>query len=94
MLKNLNLDLSDVKFQILDEGDKMLDMGFQEDIMEIQKFLPEDYRSMIFSATVPGFIQELAAKKLKDPLLLDLVGNDTAQIPDRIEHKAVLCNNY
>ena len=34
----------------------MLDMGFDEDIMEIQKYLPEDYKSMIFSATVPGYI--------------------------------------
>jgi superfamily II DNA/RNA helicase len=46
------------QFQILDEGDKMLDMGFEQDILEIQKFLTreEGTRSMIFSATVPGFI--------------------------------------
>jgi superfamily II DNA/RNA helicase len=40
----------------LDEGDKMLDMGFEEDILEIQKHLTEGYKSMIFSATVPPFI--------------------------------------
>jgi len=46
-----------VKYQILDEGDKMLDMGFEQDILEIQKYiLAEDSRSMIFSATVPAFI--------------------------------------
>jgi ATP-dependent RNA helicase RhlE len=61
----------------LDEGDKMLDMGFEQDILEIQKHLSGDTRSMIFSATVPGFIQELAAKKLKNPILIDLVGDDT-----------------
>jgi ATP-dependent RNA helicase DeaD len=61
----------------LDEGDKMLDMGFDEDILEIQKFMPESYKSMIFSATVPPFIQELASKKMNDAILLDLVGNDT-----------------
>ncbi len=55
----------------------MLDMGFEEDIVEIQKFLPENTRSMIFSATVPAFIQELATKKLKDPVLIDLVGDET-----------------
>lgn len=34
----------------------MLDMGFEEDIVEIQKHIPEGYKSMIFSATVPSFI--------------------------------------
>lgn len=55
----------------------MLDMGFEEDIIEIQKNLPEGTRSMVFSATVPGFIQELAAKKFNNPVLIDLVGDDT-----------------
>lgn len=68
----------------------MLDMGFEQDIIEIQKSLAEGTRSMIFSATVPGFIQELAVKKMKDPILIDLVGNDTNQVPERIENKAVL----
>jgi ATP-dependent RNA helicase RhlE len=68
----------------------MLDMGFEEDIVEIQKFLPENTRSMIFSATVPAFIQELATKKLKDPVLIDLVGDETNQVPERIVNKAVL----
>jgi len=45
---------------------------------------------MIFSATVPAFIQELAKKRLKDPVLIDLVGDDTTQVPERIINKAVL----
>jgi ATP-dependent RNA helicase RhlE len=69
----------------------MLDMGFEQDIIEIQKHLPEgETRSMIFSATVPAFIQELATKRLKDPVLIDLVGNDTNQVPERIINKAIL----
>lgn len=68
----------------------MLDMGFEQDIIEIQKSYPEGVRSMIYSATVPSFIQELAVKKMKDPILIDLVGNDTNQVPERIENKAVL----
>ncbi len=57
----------------------MLDMGFEQDILEIQKHLTreEGTRSMIFSATVPAFIQELAKKRLNDPILIDLVGDDT-----------------
>lgn len=45
---------------------------------------------MIFSATVPGFIQELAVKKLKNPILIDLVGDDTNQVPERIKQFAVV----
>lgn len=77
MLKSSDLDLSQVKYQILDEGDKMLDMGFEQDIIEIQQHIDDEARSMIFSATVPAFIQELALKTFKDPILIDLVGNDT-----------------
>lgn len=94
MLNSGNLHLDEVKFQILDEGDKMLDMGFEEDIVEIQKHLTEGYKSMIFSATVPGFIQQLALKKMKNPILIDLVGNDTNQVPERITNKAVICANH
>lgn len=90
LLNNEGLSLDKVEYQILDEGDKMLDMGFEEDILEIQKSLPESTRSMIFSATVPAFIQELATKKLKDPVLIDLVGDDTNQVPERIVNKAIL----
>ena len=68
----------------------MLDMGFEQDIVEIQKFLPKETKSMIFSATVPKFIQELATKRFKNSILLDLVGDETNQIPERISHKAVL----
>ena len=52
--------------------------------------MKDGVRSMIFSATVPGFIQDLAAKKLKNPILLDLVGDETNQIPERIKHFAVV----
>lgn len=90
LLTNSGLTLDQVAYQILDEGDKMLDMGFEQDIIEIQKSLADDTRSMIFSATMPAFIQELATKRLKDPILIDLVGNDTNQVPERIINKAVL----
>ncbi len=57
LLKNEGLKLKNVKYQILDEGDKMLDMGFEQDIFEIQKHLEDgEVNSMIFSATVPAFI--------------------------------------
>ena len=72
---NFGLDLEGVEYQILDEGDKMLDMGFEKDIKRIQTFIG-GARSMIFSATVPAYIQEIATKHMKSPTLIDLVGND------------------
>lgn len=48
---------------------------------------------MIFSATVPEFIQEISKEYLKEPLLIDLVGTETNQIPDRIKNICVICNS-
>lgn len=48
---------------------------------------------MIFSATVPKYIQEIAIKKLKEPMLIDLVGTDSTQIPSRIKNICILCNS-
>ncbi|CDW89731.1 dead-box atp-dependent rna helicase 53-like [Stylonychia lemnae] len=93
LLQNSGLQLSEAQYQILDEGDKMLDMGFEEDIIEIQKYLPQTARSMIFSATVPAFIQELAKKKFDNPILLDLVGNDTNQVPERIQNIGIMISD-
>lgn len=57
ILESFGYDLSEVEYFVLDEGDRMLDMGFQDDIMQIQQAIPnDDVRSMIFSATVPTFI--------------------------------------
>jgi len=70
----------------------MLDMGFGEDIKTLQEYLPEA-QTMIFSATVPEYIQDIAMQKLKNPILLDLVGTDTTQIPKQIKNICLLCNS-
>ncbi len=59
------VDLSQVKYFILDEADRMLDMGFYDDIMQIATKLPRDRQTLMFSATMPPRIQELASKILK-----------------------------
>lgn len=62
MIESYDLKLDQVDYFVLDEGDRMLDMGFQDDIMKIQSHISnQNCRSMIFSATVPKFIQQLAA---------------------------------
>ena len=62
------VDLSEVEFFILDEADRMLDMGFYDDIMTIWSHLPKENRqTLMFSATMPEKIRKMAAKVLKNP---------------------------
>lgn len=63
LIAHLNLgyvDLSKVSYFILDEADRMLDMGFYDDIMQIVKYLPKERQTIMFSATMPAKIQQLA----------------------------------
>ena len=61
------VDLSRVSYFILDEADRMLDMGFYDDIMQIVKFLPKERQTIMFSATMPAKIQQLAGNILNNP---------------------------
>ena len=61
------VDLSAVEFFILDESDRMLDMGFYDDIMQIAKRLPKKRQTLMFSATMPPKIQKMAKSLLVNP---------------------------
>ena len=61
------LRLSEVEFLVLDEADRMLDMGFIHDIRKIVAKLPARRQTLFFSATMPGAIAELAQQMLRDP---------------------------
>jgi ATP-dependent RNA helicase RhlE len=65
-------DTSAVEFLILDEADRMLDMGFYDDIITITKQLPKKRQTLMFSATMPPKIRELATKLLKNPASISL----------------------
>ncbi len=62
-----SIDLSTVEYLVLDEADRMLDMGFMPDIKEIVQELPEERQTMLFSATMPTEIRELSNSILKNP---------------------------
>ncbi|WP_411266285.1 DEAD/DEAH box helicase [Bacillus sp. HNG] len=61
------LKLQNVKTVVLDEADEMLNMGFIEDIEAILKGVPEERQTLLFSATMPGPIQRIAERFMKDP---------------------------
>ena len=67
-----NIDLSKVSFFILDEADRMLDMGFCDDILQIAKQLPPKHQTIMFSATMPNDILQLAHQLLKNPVEVKL----------------------
>lgn len=55
---------------VIDEADEMLDMGFIEDVQKILEFLPEERQTLLFSATMPGPVQQLAEKFMKSPTVI------------------------
>ncbi len=66
------LQLSKVKFVVLDEADEMLDMGFEDDLKAILNELPPTRQTALFSATLPSRIAKIAEKHLKDPIRVSI----------------------
>jgi ATP-dependent RNA helicase DeaD len=75
------LILKEVRFLVLDEADRMLDMGFIEDITFIISKTPKDRQTMLFSATIPGEIRKLAEEHMRSPKLVS-VSEDELVLPN------------
>ena len=91
LISHLNgghIDLKKVSFFILDEADRMRDMGFYDDIMKIASYLSEERQTIMFSATMPDNIQKLAQNILHDPVEVKIAVSKPAE---KIQQQAYLC---
>ncbi|ERJ82370.1 RNA helicase [Porphyromonas gingivalis SJD2] len=91
LISHLNLGsavLSHVSYFVLDEADRMLDMGFFDDIMQIYKQLPSSCQTVMFSATMPPKIRKLAASILRDPIEVEIA---ISRPPESIMQSAYIC---
>ena len=83
-----NLNLSRTSFFVLDEADRMLDMGFSDDILQINSLLPKDCQKIMFSATMPAKIRELAVSLLHNPVEVKIAVSKPAE---KIQQSAYVC---
>lgn len=85
------LDISQLRFLVLDEADEMLKMGFQEDVERILTMAPDDRQSALFSATMPRVIRDLSRTYLRDPAEVTI--KSTTKTSDTINQRWVLVSH-
>jgi ATP-dependent RNA helicase RhlE len=82
-----SVDLRQVEILVLDEADRMLDMGFIHDIRRILALLPAQRQNLLFSATFPEEIRKLASSFMKDPVTVEVARRNTpAELVGQVQH--------
>ena len=87
-ITNSNIDFSEVRYFILDEADRMLDMGFYDDIMKIVALLPKQRQTIMFSATMPQELRKLARNLMYKPAEINIA---ISRPPESIRQQACIC---
>jgi len=95
-LDRQTLKLDNLQFVVLDEADKMLEMGFADDMDKILSLVPatQPHQTLLFSATVPDWVTS-ASQKYMDPkrlLRVDLIGHNKNQTSETVKHYAICCS--
>ncbi|GAB3679715.1 DEAD/DEAH box helicase [Salinisphaera aquimarina] len=88
LLQQGHVDLSNIETLVLDEADRMLDMGFIHDIKRVLKYVPNKRQTLLFSATFSNDIRKLASGLLHNPIEIDVAPRNATA--DRIEQKVVM----
>ena len=90
-LERGRLNLSRLELLVLDEADRMLDMGFSEDVDKIAALTPSDRQTMMFTATMDNAMAKLAKRLLRDPVRIEIAGNHMTL--DQIEQRLHVADN-
>ncbi len=93
-LKRKTLKLNKISFLVLDEADEMLNMGFLDDVREIMDTTPEEKRTMLFSATMPKEIMQIAKKHMGDYEVLKTKGQLTVKQTDQIYFEVAAADRF
>lgn len=90
ILDKKQINLSTIDFFVVDEADKMLDLGFEEELEKILENLPEKRQNLLFSATYPPKMQKIAKKITKDPITIEIENEEPTV--DIIVQRAISVN--
>jgi superfamily II DNA/RNA helicase len=88
-LERGNLDLSGIQYVVLDEADEMLSVGFADAIETILQKTPDERQTLLFSATLNDDIRRISRKYLREPVIVDMVGEGKSQAAQSVEHLKV-----
>ena len=89
-LQRHTLSLRAIRFAVLDEADRMLDMGFAPDVERILQQTPKQRQTLLFSATVPGWIHRLVERHMRDPKTISVSGQ--AELVDTVSQWCIECS--